>query len=386
MSLEPPPELGLRRAMVSFVTLVGGVPLAVIPAATVSIASRVFPLPEQGAIAVATMVATFVGQLVFAVVVESRLSSASTERRVTFPLWLAGLSMLAAIAVAVAYTNAVVLCVALPVLVASLEVGRGVSVAERLDTREFWAAVTVGVGALAGVVAGFARIEWALIPLVAGIFVATVIRSMPVSHHASRPEPRVMGWVVTDVAITGGIYPLLNATVLALLGPAQAVLFTSISTVSGLLAIPLNFMRLRLLKAHSRLDIVVSAAAVVGAIVVIVVCEWLGVFGYAFHGTWTEAATAVPLFVACLWRAASLASTIPFASLRRMGEAKLLTLLRATAAVATFLAALAVVATDDLVWIFAVLLGGELFQAVLYESARRRKAAERLAAHEGAAG
>ena len=49
--------------------------------------------------------------------------------------------------------------------------------------------------------------------------------------------------------------------ILAFLGAADAVLFTSIATVSGLLAIPLNFLRLRLLKAHSSLDILVSASS-----------------------------------------------------------------------------------------------------------------------------
>ncbi|GIT81033.1 hypothetical protein LLS1_27020 [Leifsonia sp. LS1] len=372
MSTELPPEINLRRAAMSVVTLVGGVSLAVIPAATIAIASHIFTLEEQGAVAVASMIATFVGQVTFAVVVESRLSSAATERRVVFPLWLAGLSLLAAVAVAVGYHNAWVLCIALPVLVASLEVGRGVSVAEHLEVREMWSALAVGAGALCGVLCAFAGLDWALIPLVAGILAATVIRSRPVDHRASRPEPRVMGWVVTDVAVTGGVYPTLNATILALLGPVQAVLFTSISTVSGLLAIPLNYLRLRLLKDHSRLDIVLATASVVAAIAVIFVCEWLGIFGFVFSHAWSTSATALPLLVACLWRAASLATTIPFASLRRMGEAKLLTLLRALVAAITFGAALAAVALDDLVWVFAVLLAGELLQAIVYEVARRR--------------
>lgn len=375
MTMELPPELRLKRAAMSLITLVGGVSLAVIPAATISIASRIFSIAEQGTIAVMVMVATFVGQVTFAVVVESRLSSAGTERRVTFPLWLAGLSLLASIAVAVQFENAVVLCIALPVLLASLEVGRGVSVAERLDAREIGAAIAVGAGALAGVLAGFAGVHWALIPLVAGIFVATLIRSLPVQHKASAPEPRVLGWVVADVAITGSVYPLLNTMILAFLGPLQSVLFTSISTVSGVLAIPLNFMRLRLLKQHSRLDIIVSAGAVAAAVVVIFVCEFLGVFGFIFAESWTLQATALPLLIACLWRAASLATTIPFASLRRMGEAKLLTILRGVVAVITFGAAAAVVATQQLGWIFTVLLLGELLQAALYEVARRRKAA-----------
>ncbi len=375
MTTELPPELRLKSAALSLITLVGGVSLAVIPAATVSISSRVFPIQQQGWIAVAVLLGTFFGQVTFAVVVESRLSSAGTDRRVTFPLWLAGLSVVTAAAIAIEYQNAVVLCIGLPILLASLEVGRGVSVAERLDIREMWAAIAVGAGALTGVLVAFAGQSWGLIPLVTGIVVATIVRSLPVSHKASRPEPRVMAWVVADVTITGGIYPLLNATILALLGPVPAVLFTSISTVSGLLAIPLNFMRLRLLKQHSTLDIVVSAVSVVGAIVVIFVCEFLGVFEFIFAKAWTLEATLVPLFVACLWRAASLATTIPFAALRRMGQAKLLTVLRASVAVVTFGAALAIIALNSLAWIFAVLLAGELLQALLYELARRRQVA-----------
>ena len=375
MTTELPPELRLKSAALSLITLVGGVSLAVIPAATVSISSRVFPIQQQGWIAVAVLLGTFFGQVTFAVVVESRLSSAGTDRRVTFPLWLAGLSVVTAAAIAIEYQNAVVLCIGLPILLASLEVGRGVSVAERLDIREMWAAIAVGAGALTGVLVAFAGQSWGLIPLVTGIVVATIVRSLPVSHKASRPEPRVMAWVVADVTITGGIYPLLNATILALLGPVPAVLFTSISTVSGLLAIPLNFMRLRLLKQHSTLDIVVSAVSVVAAIVVIFVCEFLGVFEFIFAKAWTLEATLVPLFVACLWRAASLATTIPFAALRRMGQAKLLTVLRASVAIVTFGAALAIIALNSLAWIFAVLLAGELLQALLYELARRRQVA-----------
>ena len=81
--------------------------------------------------------------------------------------------------------------------------GRGVSVAERLDRREIAASIAVGAGALVGVLAGFAAQPWVLVPLVGGIAVATCIRCLPVTHRASRPEPAVMGWVVADTAITG---------------------------------------------------------------------------------------------------------------------------------------------------------------------------------------
>ncbi|MCI4658409.1 hypothetical protein [Cryobacterium zhongshanensis] len=381
MTADLPSPVRLRQATMSLITLLGGVSLAVIPAATVSISSRLFSRPEQGIIAVAVMVATFAGQLTFAVVLESRLSSAATERRVVFPLWLAGLALLAALVIAVNPTNPVVLCVGLPLLIAALEVGRGVSVAERLDVREIWASVAVGLGALGGVTAAFAGQQWALIPLVAGIAGATIVRCLPVSHRASRPDPAVMGWVVADTAITGVIYPLLNTMILALLGPGDAVLFTAIATVSGLLAIPLNFMRLRLLKAHSRLDIAVSGGAVLAAVVVLVVLERTGALGLIFGGVWTNSAVLLPLVLACGWRAASLATTIPFAALRRMGEARLLTGLRAAVSLMAFALAAIGLALHDLSAVFLGLLVAELVSAVVYELARRRRlrVAERLA-------
>ena len=373
MTADLPAPLRLRRATLSLITLLGGVSLAVIPAATVAISSRLFSRPEQGVIAVAVMVATFAGQLTFAVVLESRLSSAATDRRVVFPLWLAGLALVAAVVIALNATNPVVLCLGLPLLIAALEVGRGVSVAERLDLREIWASIAVGLGALAGVAAAFTGQDWALIPLVAGIALATLVRCLPVTHRASRPEPAVMSWVVADTAITGVIYPLLNVMILTLIGPGGAVLFTAIATVSGLLAIPLNFMRLRLLKEHSRLDIVVSAGAVVAAVVVLMMLELTGVLGFIFGGVWTGSAAVLPLVLACGWRAASLATTIPFAALRRMGEVRLLTGLRAAVSVIAFVLAGIGLALNSLSAVFLGLLIAELASAVVYELARRRR-------------
>ncbi|MGO4105221.1 hypothetical protein AB4Y63_14800 [Leifsonia sp. YAF41] len=372
MTVDLPSPLRLRRAALSLITLLGGVSLAVIPAATIAISSRLFAETEQGFIAVAIMVATFAGQLTFAAVVESRLSSADTARRVVFPLWLAALSLLAAAILAMNPTNVWVLCLGLPVLVAALEVGRGVSVAERLDVREVWASILVGLGALGGVAAAFSDQRWAMIPLVVGIALATLVRCMPVSHQASRPQPSVRGWVLADTAMTGVIYPLLNTMILAFLGPGDAVLFTAIATVSGLLAIPLNFMRLRLLKEHSTLDIVISAGSVFAAVLALIVLESFGVLGFFFGDVWSGSNTLLPLVLACLWRAASLATTIPFAALRRMGEVRLVTGLRALVSALTFAAASVGLLLQDLSMVFVGLLIAELLSAVIYEVARRR--------------
>ncbi|TFD19494.1 hypothetical protein [Cryobacterium sp. TMS1-13-1] len=362
----------LKSAALSAVTLAGGVSLAVIPAATLSISSRVFTLAENGVIAVAIMVATFVGQLTFAAVVESRLSSHTTERRVTFPLWLAALSLVAVAVLIVNHTNVVALCIGLPILVAALEVGRGVSVAERLDRREIWASIAVGGGALAGVLAAFSGALWALVPLLAGIFVATAVRCLPVYHRASRPHASAMVWVVADVGITGIVFPLINTLILFVLGPIGAVLFTAISTVSGLLAIPINFLRLRLLKEHSRLDLWVSVGSLIIAVVALLIFEFAGFFSLLFGNAWSMEATLVPLVVACTWRAASIAPTLPFTALRRMGFARRVTILRAGASLIAFALASVALLTLNIVWIFAALLLAELFSGLIYEIARRR--------------
>jgi hypothetical protein len=362
----------IRQALLSTVSLAGGVSLAVIPAATLSIASRTFPTSQQGYVSVSITASIFISQVVFAALVESRLSSPNTARRVTFPRWLAILAVLVTAMVAVFFAQPIVICVALPVLLTSLEVGRGVSVAERLDTREAWAAGAVGAGALAGVAVAYLGGGWGFIPLAAGVAGATLVRALPVEHRAVPPQPGVRGWVVADVAITGVIYPVLNTLILLSIGPVGAVLFTAISTVSGLLAIPLNFMRLRLLKSHSGLDIWISAAAVAAATIVIGVLEFSGLLGFIFKGAWTIPATVVALTFACLWRAASLATTLPFAALRRGGYVKQLTVLRAAIALVTFVAGVAVLPLNSLTAVFVVLLLGELTQAASYEIARRR--------------
>jgi hypothetical protein len=353
-------------------SLAGGVSVAVIPAATLAIGSHVFTVAENGFIAVDIMVATFIGQLTFAAVVESRLSSSSTARRVVFPLWLAILGVLAALAIAFNPTNALVLCICLPILLAALEVGRGVSVAERLDTREIIASVAVGLGALLGVLSALGGITWGLTLLVAGIVVATALRSLPVAHTASRPDSAVRAWVVLDVGITGIVFPLLNIVILALLGPTEAVIFTAISTVSGLLAIPLNFLRLRLLKEHSVADIWITVSSLLLAIVALLIAEFVGLFSVLFGSAWTLSDTLVPLLIACGWRAASLAPTLPFTALRRLGHARLVTILRAVASAISFaLGGLALV-SQNVAWVFAALLAAELLSGLLYELARRR--------------
>jgi hypothetical protein len=192
------------------------------------------------------------------------------------------------------------------------------------------------------------------------------------ARSAPAPDPAIRGWVLADVGLTGITYPVLNAVILALLGPAASVIFAAVSTVSGLLAIPLNFLRVRLLKEHSVLDIVVTSCALALAATVITIAEVTGLLGLAFGSTWTVAATALPLVVACLWRIATMFSAIPFAALRRSGRAKLVMILRGVSALLTFSLAVPSTALGQIWIVFAALLVGELMLALNCEIARRR--------------
>lgn len=360
------------RGLRSGLNLLSGISLSIVPPAMLSISSHTFDVPSQGAFAVAVLTSTFLSQLLFAWVVESRLASHLTGRSVAVPRWLNVAGLTAVLVVALLPATAIVTIAALPFLFAVLEIGRGVSVAEKYATREAYAAIALGLGAGSGVLAALLGQGYGLALLSLGVAGAIVIRSVSAPTRSDPPQPGIRAWVVTDVGLTGISYPVLNAVILALLGPAVATVFASVSTVSGLLAVPLNFLRVRLLKEHSLLDTVVTAGALAGATATIAVAESTGLLGLAFGQTWSVAATALPLAMACLWRIASLFSALPFSALRRAGRARLVTVLRGFSAAFTFAIAIPATLTHQIWLVFAALLVGEVVLAVVCEIARRR--------------
>ena len=360
------------RGLLSALNLASGVSLSIVPPAVLSISTNTFAVHEQGIVAVAVTTATFLSQLNFGAVVESRLSSLRTGRFVAIPLWLTMLGLIAAVGMIGFSTVPAVICVTLPFLFAALEVGRGVSIAEGYPLREVASAIALGLGAGIGVIAALVHQPWGLVAMGIGIAAAILIRAVNAPRRAPSPDAAIRGWVLADVGLTGITYPVLNAVILALLGPAASVIFAAVSTVSGLLAIPLNFLRVRLLKEHSVLDIVVTSCALALAGAVIAIAEFTGLLGLAFGSTWTVAVSALPLLVACLWRIATLFSAIPFAALRRAGRAKLVMILRGASALLTFALAVPSTAFGQIWIVFAALLIGELVLALNCEIARRR--------------
>jgi hypothetical protein len=367
---------GLRaQGVSSALTLVSGVSLSIVPPAALSISANTFSIAEQGVVAVAITASTFIGQIIFGAVVESRLGSPGVRRDLAVPSWLVAVAAAAVLAMVIAPSSVLVVALALPALFTVLEVGRGVSVAEGFARREVAAAIALGLGAGVGLIAALTGSSIGFVPLAIGVAAATAIRVIGAPRVMFPPDPSIRRWVLADVTVTGVAFPALNAVTLLLIGPASSAVFAAVATISGLLAIPLNYLRVRLLKEHSTLEIVVTAVALVLAAAAIFIAEALGVFDLFFGKAWALEATIVPLAAACLWRFAALLSALPFAALRRAGHARVVTIVRGCCAVFTIAISLLAALTGSVVLIFAALLVGELVLAAVSELVRRRIAA-----------
>jgi hypothetical protein len=361
----------VRSSLAAGITLAGGVALSIVPAGVLSVSSNTFSIADQGSIAVAVSIALFAGQLLFASVLESRLATPG-RRAVAMPWWLTIVGLTSAAAIALFPMQPIVIMIALPAMIAALEVGRGVSVTEKYATREGWAAVVLGGGTGAAVLIAIAGLSWGFAILGVAAVAAIIIRSAGAPARSPAPDAITRRWVTADAALTGVTFPILNAAILALIGPVASTLFAAISTVSGLLSVPLNYFRVRILKESSVVDYVVTLAAMVLTVLAIGVGQALGLFSSLFGEVWTVEATTATLAVAVLWRVSTLVSAVPFGRLRRAGLAKPVMLIRGTSALITV--ALTVAAsTTGLLWlVFLALTVGELILASICFAAVRR--------------
>lgn len=361
------------QASMAMLTLAGGAVLSLVPATVLIVSSRIFTLEQQGQIAVGVMFATFCGQLAAGAIVETRLSqSKNSGDSIGVPRWLLILAATASLAVILSNSNVLVLLIALPLLLAAMEVGRAASVAEQKDLGELFASATIGMGVLGSLGLAFANETWALWPISVAIVLATWMRAKSLPRSSHSVDRRVLAWILLDTSFIGIVFPLLNALILFYLGPSAAVGFAAISTVSGFVGIPLSFMRMRLLKSHTVIDIAVSVIAVAAAFLAIVAAQLFGLLALLFGATFSNNDLLIPLLLACAWRATALWTTIPFAALRRGGLVKLVTFTRMAAVVITFALALLSLWFENLAIVFLALLCGEILQALMYEIAQRK--------------
>lgn len=271
----------------TLLTMGSGVALSILPPAALSVSGNTLDPSDQGVVAVAVLTATFVGQVATGAIVEARLASPTTMRAVATPWWLSAVGVIGAAVLFLFPTSPIAIALALPALFSALEVGRSVAISEALSARETAAGVLLGVGAglavwqaIVGGLPGFSI-------LAVASALAILIRALGAPASAPPADPIVRRWVVSDVTFTGITFPVLNSVILGVLGSSAAAIFATVSTASGLLSIPLNFLRVRLLKEHSRREIVTTAVVVLIAIAAIAAAAALGLFSVLFGETWT---------------------------------------------------------------------------------------------------
>lgn len=363
----------MKQIILSLGSLGGGIALAVVPAIALITATKLFGTQEQGYLAVAIMFASYIGQTATAGLIEAKLANPHRSGHLRIPSALLFMSAATVIAFVIWPTTWWVIAFGLPIIFAALESGRAAAVAERRDIREIVASIVVGGVSFLSLILAFSGCPQTYAVLAAGVLVASLVRSYRIPRDVSKPQSHFMFWVIADVGITGAIFPLLNTVVISQLGAESAVAFAAISSASGVVGIPLTYLRIRLLSEHSRFDILLSLFSVLTAIFAILIADWLGIFSLLFGNSWNEAASIGALLVACAWRGASMLTTIPFAKFRRAGRAKTVTYIRLISSVVSVLIAVSILRFDNLALVFGAMLTGELLQWAAFEFMSRKK-------------
>ncbi len=335
--------------------------LALAPVTFQAVGARVLPLETQGILSVALGIGAYLGQMMGAWVVEARLA-AGISGCIPYPRMLLGSSVAAAVLLVAVPTSTVAHVLGLPLLIAGMNVGRLVSVADQRLGREVVASLALVTGVVITALLSF-RGVWSFRAITIGCALAGVVRFV---HCRADGAPfRKRAWVLGETALTGFTQPALNAVLLALAGPQVAVIFRAVSTVSGALEPVLAYTRVRLLVQASHLQVWTGAAALGAVLAMLSVLEVNGAFRAYLGAAWAGVGLTV-LVAACCWRASTLITTVPFATLRRQGRTTSVFWLRAASSVWSFLVAAPVALTGNPVLIFAALLAAEVTSSLAY--------------------
>ncbi len=349
--------------VVRSVTMIGaGGLLALAPVTFQAVGARVLTLEAQGILAVSLGMGAYLGQMIGAWVVEARLA-AGNPGTIRYPRMLLVSSVAGGALLIAVPTWTVAHVIGLPLIIAGMNVGRLVSVADQRLEREVVASLALVTGVVVAALLSFQGV-WSFRVITIGCALAGVVRFV---HRPSvdRVPLRTRAWVSGETALTGFTQPALNAALLALVGPQAAVTFRAVSTVSGALEPVLAYTRVRLLVRASRLQVWTGAAALGAVLAMLSVLEIVGAFRAYLGEAWAGAGLPV-LVVACCWRASTLITTVPFATLRRQGRTTSVFWLRAASSLWSFLIAVPVALTGSPVLIFAALLAAEASSSLVY--------------------
>ncbi|RUQ09746.1 hypothetical protein [Curtobacterium sp. HSID17257] len=356
--------------------VVSGAALPVGPALVQALAARTFDMSDQATLAVGLSAGAFLSGVVNAVVAEARLADAAAAAR-----WSSSGSRFAVLAAAlgagsmVTSPQMVTVVIGFPLLMIALQLGRTDSVVLGSWRTE---------SAAAGLLVLFGSTALVLVPVIGsgafgllalGMFLPVALRATVHPVERGLPVPCLRRLLIgAETCVVAAVPLVLTALVLAILGPGTAVAFRLLLTVLGVLQPLLGYLRTVLLaRAASRLTAVLTVASAL-ALATVVVAHTVGIPRLLFGAGWSM--TTSTLVAACVWKVASIPSTIPFAALRRRGAVVDVLVLRgALSALSVLAATIAMVVTHSLLVVLCALTVVELVAFLAY---RWRAAGERL--------
>ncbi|KHK99303.1 hypothetical protein LK09_03180 [Microbacterium mangrovi] len=304
----------------SLAMIVAGAIVAVVPATAQAIASRAYTTGEQAHIAIALGVGVLLSGVSSAAVIEARLADPTIAHKSYIPWWSTAAGVLSGILLLFAPVTSWAVVFAMPLAMASLQMGRLHAISDHRWRGELATAAVLGVGCLSAFLVGTAGVSWAFLILAAAIIAAVAIRAIGVpSHPAEHVDPRKALWVASETAIVASMPLILNSIVLGAISAEAAVGFRLILTVLGILQPVLGYMRTRLLRATSVRMVLFLSTLTMLTLIAVIVADLLGLFAVIFSTSWAYVGF-VPLVLACIWKALSVPATLPFTRMRREGR------------------------------------------------------------------
>ena len=367
------------------VQVLAGLALNVFPAIFIAIYARIAPIDTQGFLALALAIGVYVAQLFNAFIVEGRLATPDAHGELGLPLWVAVLAVVCAapLLVGPAVASSPALMIASIGVMTGLLMSRSLGVVTGEWKREGFAAAALILASVVALWLAEQDSPHSVRVLAVGALLAVVSRYRPgkaLPDMGFPPDVRRSGWVTAETAVVGAVQPAVTSVVLVMVGPVASVTFRVISTVAGALEPILAYGRYRLL-AHGHRGEILSFVAVFTVGAVAVLAAALGGFGSLVFGPAWAQVGVVALLLAFVWKCVMLASTVPFAALRKEGRTVLVFWIRGASTVIYLLISIGLlVAWQSTVVIFLAFVIAEAITAVIYHYAAVRYAPDYAAA------
>ena len=363
-----------RHAAMSSLAMIGaGAAVAIVPATLQAVGARLFTTDQQAGIALAIGIGVFVSAVLNAVILEARLADPLIGVKSYLPIWATASGVVGGLLLIVAPTSPAFVSVAIPLIMTGLQLGRTHAITDHRWVSELVTAAVLGVGCLTAFVVSSSAATLAVAILGVAVILAHAARAVGAPHKVSkRPSVSRASWVGAETAVVAMMPLALNAIVLLAMSAADAVAFRLVLTVLGILQPLLGYLRTRLLGHPSvRLTWVLSGMTTL-ALVSVVVADLAGLFEFIFSDSW-DAVPLGALVAACGWKAVSIPSTIPFASMRRKGLVREVFIARsASTGIYLALGSAAAFGTQSLTSVYIAFMVAELTTFAIYAFSNSR--------------